>query len=312
VSIAPPPFLGQYAKVPTGPFRQFLDEARFPGKDFLRTTTLVDYCMSAASKSLPCEPLEESAAFEVLQEIAVGDGPGRGGSQVFTCLRRGRKEPLVAKVYDPLYYPFADDDFPHIPNDVVVRAEHNFALESAAYAQLDQRLGGSLIPKFYGSWVFDVSLKHMNRPVTFILLEHLEGVPLNTLDPKLHTQEERLHVLALTMEAQLELHFAGVMHDDIAPRNIICSEKDLSAKDLRVRVIDFNHVTVLPLLGADAPCASEPLPESPMGWFWRGRPVDMREWAPDAWKMSDWKQWLRKTWGGSPKFKPVLEENIPE
>jgi hypothetical protein len=304
--IPPPPFLGLYNNVPTGRFRDFLRENRFPGKAFLRTTNLVDYCSAAASNALPCEQSGEAAIFDVLQELAVGDGLGRGrGSQVVTCTRQGQKGPLIAKVYDPLYYPFADEDSPHIPNDVVARAEHDFAVESAAYSQLDEALGGSLIPKFHGSWLLDIPLKHLHRSVGFILLEYIQGVPLDQLDPKSHTLEERLRVLAMAMEAEVRLRFAGVMHEDIAPRNIICSEKNLRAKDLKVRIIDFNFVTILPLLGADAPCTSEELPESPMEWFWESRPVEMRQWVPEGWGTREWNQWLKETWAGSTKFKPV-------
>ena len=314
----PPPFLGQYYKIITGTndFRDFLRHHRFPGDKFLRTTTLVDYCSSVALKPpLPCKDLGEIAVLEVTHEFNVGDGLGRGrGSQVVACLRRdGSSEPLVAKIYDPLYYPFADDDFPHIPNDVVARAEDDFALESAAYARLglDKTLGGNLIPQFYGSWILDVPLKQLKRPVGFILMEHVNGVPLDTLDPKLHTQEERLRVLALAMEAEVQLHFKGVTHDDIAPRNIICSSRNLLADDLRVRIIDFGFVTVLPLLGRDAPCQSEELPQSPLQWFWNSRPIEMRPWVPDGWGIREWNDWLKERWGGSKRFKPV-PENAPK
>ena len=146
---APPPFLGSYAKVPDGGFRQFLDMTRLPSRDFLRGTTVVDYCLSVASIPLPCEPLGESSDFQVLGELAVGDGPSRGcGPQVVECACPGHTEPLVAKIFDHLYYPFADEGFSWVPNDVVARAEHDFALESAAYVQLDERLGGRLIPQF--------------------------------------------------------------------------------------------------------------------------------------------------------------------
>ncbi|AEO70750.1 uncharacterized protein THITE_2171416, partial [Thermothielavioides terrestris NRRL 8126] len=215
-------------------------------------------------------------------------------------------------VYDPLYYPFADDDFPYMPNNVILRAESDFTLESAAYSQLDGKLGGSLIPKFYGSWLLWLPLKDVRRPVGFTLMELVKGVPLNALDPKHYTPQERLRVIALSMEAALEIRFAGVMHDDIAPRNIICSGKDFSAPDFSIRVIDFNFVTVFPLLGLRPPCDSEPLPESPIEWFWNSRPPDMRDWLPDGWRKGDegrrlWNQWLKETWAGTTRFKPAPE-----
>ncbi|KAL2128581.1 hypothetical protein VTI74DRAFT_8994 [Chaetomium olivicolor] len=287
----PPPFLGEHREVPTKFFADFLKQARFLGRDFLQTTTLVDYCVSAASKPLPCEDLEETAAFKVV-----------------TCKRRGHKEALVAKIYDPLYYPFADPDVSYMPDDVIASAEGDFTLESAAYAQLDKRLGGSLIPKFHGSWFLELPLKQINRPVGFILVEYLKGVHLNTLNPKLYTQQERLRVLALCMEAEIELRFAGVIHNDLAPRNIICSGRDFLARDFQVKIIDFNFVEILPLLEGKAPYESEPLPESPVELFWNYPSREMEDWLPEGWGKSEWNRWLREMWGTSTRFMPVPED----
>ncbi|KAL2130072.1 hypothetical protein VTI74DRAFT_6929 [Chaetomium olivicolor] len=265
-----------------------------------------------ASKPLPCEPLKETATFEVLQELSVGDGLCCGrGSQVITCIQQGSKEVLVAKVYDPLYYPFAGEDSPDIPNDVIARAEHDFALESMAYTLLDEKIGGSLIPKFQGSWLLDLPLKNRSRLVGFILLERLNGVPLNTLNPENYTSQARLRVLRQCMEAEIQLHFAGVIHRDIAARNVICSSRNLLADDLRVKLIDFNRVTILPSLGVEAPCNLEQLPESPIDRFWNSRPIDMWEWLPDGWEKSEWNQWLKETWEGSTNFKSPQQHLLP-
>jgi hypothetical protein len=307
--LPPLPFIGRYHNVSQPrDFIDFLRKSRFPADEFFYTTTLVDYCSSAALTPLPCKEVGETATFEVVQELAVGDGMDRGGgSQVVACTTPGHQEPLIAKIYDPLYYPFADNDFPSIPNDVVARAEGDFTLESAAYNQLDDTFGGSLVPKFYGSWIVNVPLKHLTRPVGFTLVEYVKGVPLGTLDPRSFTTEERLRVLALVMEAQLGLHFAGVVHEDIAPRNIICSDRNLLAQDLRVRIIDFNFVTILPLLGREVPRKSEKLPQSPLEYFWNRRPLEMREWLPEGWGRPEWNQWLKEKWGTSARFKPVEE-----
>lgn len=114
-------------------------------------------------------------------------------------------------------------------------------------------------------------------------MEHVKGVPLNTFDPKQHSQEERLRVLSLCMEAEVTMMLYGVRNEDVAPRNVICSGRDLLADDLRVRIIDLGFVTILPLLGLGVPCESEPLPESPIEWFWYAYPYEMGEWLPDGW-----------------------------
>lgn len=310
----PPPFLGQYVRVPDRDFRHFLKTYRFPGKDFLRTTTLVNYCMTVASKPLPCEPLHETSDFEVLEEITVGDGPGRGrGSQVIVCKRQGTAEPpLVAKVFDPLYYPsFNPVDSPAVPINVVSRAEHDFALESAAYVQLDHRLGGRFIPRFYGSWILDLPLKNITRPVGFVLMEHLEGIPLSELDPANYSRDERLRMLALSMEAEVEIFHSGVWHYGISPRNVICSTADFQSPDLSVKIIDFGNCQILPLRGAEAPCESEPLPKSPLESFWSGGQVDMWNWQPPEMGASEWNQWLQERWAGSSKYQPPPDNLMP-
>jgi hypothetical protein len=134
--------------------------------------------------------LGETTTFSVTREFTVGDGCDRGrGSQVVGCTQGEHDEPVVAKIYDPLYYPFADDDFP----------------------------------------------------------------------------------------------------------------------DLQVRIIDFNFVDIGPLLGADAPCQSEELPQSPLEWFWNSIPLEMEDWVPDGWEEREWNQWPREKWEGSARFRPVPE-----
>lgn len=261
-----------------------------------------------ASKPLPCDELGKNSSFQVLDEITVGEGLGRGsGPQVFTCKKQGQDSLFVAKVYDPLYYPFATDDFPDIPIDPVARAEHAFALETAAYIQLVGRHSSDLTPKFHGAWILYLPLKHVHRPVGFILLEHVEGMPLNTLNPQEYTTEQRLAVLALAMEIDVELHFAGVIHNDLAARNIICPGNDFLANDFRVKMIDFDKATVFSALKGQAPCESESLPQSHIEAFWNGQPNEMQEWLPDGWYNDNkkWNQWLLSRWGNSSRYRQV-------
>ena len=309
----PPPFLGQYHRVPTAAFNDFIENTRSPSRAELREMKLVDYCSSVALHPLPCQDRGETAALQVTGELTVGDGCKRGhGPQVVTCSREGHAEPLVAKIYDPLYYPFADHDFPYVPNNVVVRAEQGFALESAAYSHLDDTFGGNLIPKFHGPWIVNVPLKDLERPFGLVLMEHIDGVPLSELDPRLSTKEERLRVMARALEAMVKFKFAGVLHDDLAPPNMICSNTNLSADDLRVRIVDFDFVSILPILGIDPPCKSQALPVSPLKRFWQDRPYEMQNWVPDGWRIRDWNQWLRDTWAGSSEFMPVREDELKD
>lgn len=147
--------------------------------------------------------------------LATASGDYRG-PQLVTFSREGYDKPLVAKIYDPLYYSFADPGFPHIPNNVVVRDEDHFAVEAAAYSPLDHKFGGKLMPKFHGSWIVNIPLKDLERPVGLTLVEHLDGVSLGDLEPKASTNEERLRVVARALDARVRLWFAGVQHLDPA------------------------------------------------------------------------------------------------
>lgn len=122
-------------------------------------------------------------------------------------------------------------------------------------------------------------------------MEHLKGAPLSTLDAKLYSQVARLRILALSIEAQREMRFARVIHEDFAPRNVICSGKDFTAGDFRFRIIDFGLVNILTLAGIGAPCRSEPLPESPVEWVWNCTPgFEMQDWMPQGWGRPEWNQ----------------------
>lgn len=103
---------------------------------------------------LPCKVLDETATIEILDEVAVGEDRGNG-SQIFHLRGLGsvkgnvdNTEIMIGNVNDPLYYRFADEDFPNFPKDVMIAADGDFAEETAAYTHLDPvpvHLGGSLI-----------------------------------------------------------------------------------------------------------------------------------------------------------------------
>ena len=61
-----------------------------------------------------------------------------------------------------------------------------------------------------------IPLKDVERPVGLTLMEHLDGVSLGDLEPRVYTNEERLRVIARVLDARVRLWFARVEHLDPA------------------------------------------------------------------------------------------------
>lgn len=70
----------------------------------------------------------ESHAFTILSKIRAG--PDVGTQLVLTDAG------LVAKIYDPLFYPFEDEDFQGTKIDVSAIADSEYCIEAAAYSEL--------------------------------------------------------------------------------------------------------------------------------------------------------------------------------
>ncbi|KAF2006014.1 hypothetical protein P154DRAFT_482759, partial [Amniculicola lignicola CBS 123094] len=160
---------------------------------------------------------------------------------------------LVAKIYDPLYYP-TYDDYGYLSN-VVYEAESSYSIESAAYRELSGTpFEGTITPRYHGSWTTHISTnlpsgKQILRPVRLILLEYVEGISMLSLDPQTMSKVARQNILRKVFEAESDLLlFKGVRHDDIACRNIIICGTNFEDPNLRVCIIDFNLSKILRIL----------------------------------------------------------------
>ncbi len=157
----PPPPLG----------RPYPNSRALTPRKVLKGLTQLEYCLSAS-------PLEETtnsqeiSSFVVTKELALCDG--RGAQLVVV------DNGLVAKIYDPLYYPTYHKDT-SIRADVVEWAERDYSREAAAYEELTGRFGGTIIPKYHGSWTCEMPVDTTSgvtmRPVRLILMEFIEGSP---------------------------------------------------------------------------------------------------------------------------------------
>ena len=104
------------------------------------------------------------------------------------------------------------------------------------------------MPTYYGSWTLDIT-SHLGdepivREVRMILIEYISGVCMLNLDPDDLSQAERKNIMRKVIEAEHDVRYAGVRHEDLSPRNIISATSTFCDPDLRVTLIDFGSSTV--------------------------------------------------------------------
>jgi serine/threonine protein kinase len=193
---------------------------------------------------------QDSPVIIIDKPIRVGEG--RGAQVLLT------NDGLVAKFYDPLFYKFHDSWFPGDKVNITVSADKDYVIEVAAYsAPCTTNFQGFTMPKYYGSWTVSVPVtvdgEQHDREVRFILLEHAVGTCMLDIKPDDLAQEERDNIMFKLIEADIDLHFAGLRHDDLEPGNVILSLPDVAScnvvstsnitpyvgPDLRVCIIDF-------------------------------------------------------------------------
>ncbi|KAL5908665.1 hypothetical protein ACKVWE_010306 [Pyricularia oryzae] len=283
----------------------------------LRLQTLVDVCLSSRiCKGTTFEG--QSHQFEVVDEIAVRD---THGAQIVVCKLDGKPETYVAKIYDPLYYSFVNQDLPHMPRSTPVQADQDYCNEANVYAGLRYTLlAGNEIPAYQGSFTFDIPLdlpeprgRYM-RPVRLIIMEHIEGAKtMEDMDPSSLTASLRLDIMAQLYAANIALMNCGVLHKDLCERNILvrlskttekicCGEED-GDKSLRVVLFDFNISSYdwKPEKGSDINDDGEyednvflrpefwpkKLPRHPARIYWNKMEYTYgvwAEWWPDSWR----------------------------
>ncbi|KAI6355024.1 hypothetical protein MCOR25_008385 [Pyricularia grisea] len=309
----------------------------------LRLKTLVDACLSSQiCRGTTFE--DKSHQFEVVDEIAVRN---THGAQVVVCKLDGQPKTYVAKIYDPLYYSFPDQDLPHIPRSTTLQADRDYCNEANVYAGLRHTsLAGNEIPAYQGSFTFDIPLdlpeprgRHM-RPVRLIIMEHIEGAKtMENMDPSSLPARLRLEIMAQYFAARIAIMNCNVFHDDICPRNtLIClphtvkHEKDDDGQDdavrLRVVLFDFNisDYQWKPKEGrvwnddgeqeyGPIPLEFWPkeLPMHPTRAYWN-KMLDFsgyRRWWPRSWRKAPsvgrWNAWLLKHHAATPVWEAVWD-----
>lgn len=291
----------------------------------LRGKTLVELCLDRPPIGGETVADEQPQTLEIADEIRVKED---GGAQIVVCRFSGEQQEVVAKIYDPLYYGFADRMWSDQPRDVTYEADKDYSREVAAFSELDEKLGGKDIPKYHGSWTLQMPLDlpdgQKTRDVRLVLMEHIKGTVMTDLKPEAFPEDTRLDLVARMIEVVPRIHHAGVRHGDISQRNVmVCLAKPDVVE--RVAMIDFNFAVVSRLdnLGELSDSESDETsnkPPNPIDRWWGGALYSVAgEWLPESWesRLRPLQEWLYGRYGKSEEYAPPWrdlvwdDENVP-
>ncbi|KAF1917636.1 hypothetical protein BDU57DRAFT_513989 [Ampelomyces quisqualis] len=250
---------------------------------------------------------EDVRSIEIAKAIRVGENCS--AQLVLTA------DGFVAKVYDPLYYTWHDPENPW-NLDVAAYADRDYITEAAAYSELcDTKFPGDITPTYHGSWTISIPTGSNGiesfRDVRLVIMENIHGVSMQNLDPTTLTGRERENIMARLIEADIDLRFSGVVHEDLMPRNVMLSLLDSSQKYLdggfRLCMIDFEACEFPKDENGTGPA---PRFHNPL-FYWIGQ----QWWIDWGWlpKEEEAYEWMWNMWGnGGNEGKYVVVHRDPE
>ncbi|KAF4445778.1 Protein kinase-like domain protein [Fusarium austroafricanum] len=297
--IPPPPFGFAYVKdAAPRPLAHWTD---------LDGMTQSEWCFQHPPINTPSQPGATVRYLHVLDEVACCDGRG---AQVLRCSLSDSHDDrvYVAKIYDPLYYAYVESI-----DDVTWKADRDYGCEAAAYEELKKAdVDGMLVPKYYGSWTFNMAhpaRPQATRPVRMILME---WIPNSVTMQHLQEQgisarispQHRLDILAKAMEVFSEMEFYGVKHEDFAPRNVLLVGPEIESRMPGVMLFDFNMSAVYSRPTCKRRRDESKLPISPQYLFWGESPTEFYEWTPNSHRSRRpiFLGWLKSCWENSMAF----------
>lgn len=142
---------------------------------------------------------------------------------------------MVAKIYDPLFYPLMNDY--GTKNDVGRDADADYCREVTAFERLQQATEAKPVtPAYYGSLTMMIEtpverpgydITKLSRPVRFILMELLCGIRMAQIYASALSEEVRSLILEKSIIAEILLWHAGADHRDSSPRNVMVHRFEL-------------------------------------------------------------------------------------
>lgn len=314
-----PPFGGDYPHYEG--IRERASERELRGK------TLVELCLDRPPVGGETASDEKAQTLEIVDGIRVRED---GGAQIVVCRFSGEPQEVLAKIYDPLYYGFAHRMWSDQPRDVTYEADMDYSREVAAFSELDNQLGGTDIPKYHGSWTFQLPLDlpsgQKTRDVRLVLMEHIKGTPMTDLKPESYPESTRMDLVTRMVETVARIDFAGVSHGDVSQRNVMVCLTEADTIE-RVALIDFNYAVVDRLNDFEEQFPDlerRPKPDkipNPIDRWWGGGLYSVAgEWLPESWEFR-WRalqDWLYERYGKSEEYATPRrtldwdEENVPQ
>ncbi|KAK3368861.1 hypothetical protein B0T24DRAFT_721909 [Lasiosphaeria ovina] len=208
---------------------------------------------------------------------------------------------FVAKIYDAIGYQVLS----MWNTDCMYRCDLDYSTEAAAYQRMPPALLGATVPGYFGSWTFSLDTGVPAHPRRWHAVRGSDNSP-GRESTKHHrpllSDAERLDMLATVLEVDVQLSHAGIMNQDLAPRNVMV----LPSPTRRIVLIDFNLVEFYPPTTDPAE-----LPMNPVDRYWTCYKFvhsgAFTRWVPASWDNDHCRamEWLMERWAGSAKFAPL-------
>uniref|UniRef100_A0A8H7TSD3 non-specific serine/threonine protein kinase n=1 Tax=Bionectria ochroleuca TaxID=29856 RepID=A0A8H7TSD3_BIOOC len=270
--------------------------------------TPLEWCLDFPPTDTKPAKDPEVRRLHVVDQVACG---AERAAQVVRCYLDDTKgTTYIAKMFDALYFWPEDGDHTY-------EADANYASEAAAYEDLmELDMDGHLTPHYHGSWTFDLPVPSPHSPSTrsvrMILIEDIRGRSMgDILEDYLETfilPKHRLAVLARVMEIYSVLEYVGIVHMDLAPRNVMIMGVDFNTWPNHtmpeVLLIDFNRCALLNRPSSYFPQDDNTNPIDPKTYLTTHCPDKWKDWVPEPHRSNPaaWRGWVRKLWPNSEDY----------
>ncbi|KAK9362912.1 hypothetical protein V1504DRAFT_438149 [Lipomyces starkeyi] len=187
---------------------------------------------------------------------------------------------LMAKIYDPLYFDHEQDDA-----DPFLCVDRAYCREVAAYKALSE-LQGTTIPRYYGSYSFDLPAGDATtRSLRMILIEVVPGS----------------FIMKAIVDAESLLYTHNVLHGDVHQRNILILDTSREISARQVVLVDLGRARIGRSTRLDDPeYEKKYLPGVPIGPLlrWSKAWFKLRDYECfEPWIDWDWQSWLEQNYG---------------
>lgn len=316
--------------VPPGPFNEPGYSGGYERKqsttEVIKTMTQSQWCVEYPPAETTPHPDTIEHDLHIVDDILCKEG--RGAQLVRCYLDTSLETIYAAKIFDPLYYHHRSYITGN-PVDVTWLADCHYSREAAAYEELKKtNVDGVFAPKYYGSWTLNMPFKDSDavRVVRMVLMEYIEGDSLHSIMannracPTSPAQRLELYAKALEIECRVLSH--GVLHNDLAPRNLIwerprsgtgeSSDGSNQPPIRRLLIIDFNIAITYSQSNCTYSLPNRPLPVSPRVRYWGGPLHTFHQWVPQPHRtrIEFFRGWLNANWADTKEFDGPNENEL--